>query len=120
PRSFMAGRELKYLLKKVAARYLPQRLITRPKQGFSFPIARWLRTDLKRYATSVLSESRFVERGIFDAAYVARLLDEHVSGRVDHNYRLWILLNLELWHRLYFDGCSVDELRAMSGAWADA
>jgi asparagine synthase (glutamine-hydrolysing) len=40
-----------------------------------------------------------------------RLLDEHLSGRVDHNFRLWILLNLEIWHRLCVEGQSRDELR---------
>jgi hypothetical protein len=40
------------------------------------------------------------------------LLNQHRAGKVDHNYRLWILLNLELWWRIYMDGMSLDALDA--------
>ncbi|MGH6919721.1 MAG: asparagine synthase (glutamine-hydrolyzing), partial [Geminicoccaceae bacterium] len=43
----LKGGQLKYILKKVASRYLPQELIDRKKQGFGFPLARWMRTDLQ-------------------------------------------------------------------------
>jgi asparagine synthase (glutamine-hydrolysing) len=108
----LRGRNLKYILKKVAARYLPPELITREKQGFGFPIARWMRTDLAAFLRNLFARSRFVELGLFDAGYMQELLEEHLSGRADHNFRLWILLNLEIWYRLRFDGQSVDELRA--------
>ena len=39
------------------------------------------------------------------------MLEQHVSGAVDHNYRLWLLLNLELWHRMYIEGQSFDDIR---------
>ena len=39
------------------------------------------------------------------------LLEEHLSGKADHNFRLWILLNLEIWHRLYFEGESVASMQ---------
>jgi len=102
----LKGRELKYILRKVAARYLPPELITRRKQGFSFPIGRWMRSDLRSFMDRLLAGSRFVELGLFEGSEVQRLWQEHRSGRVDHNYRLWILLNLELWHRLYFENQS--------------
>ena len=105
------GRELKYLLKKVASRYLPHQLINREKQGFSFPIARWLRSDLRDYTRRLFSQSRFVELGLFDQVYMSRILEEHLGGAVDHNYRLWILINLEIWYRLYFDNQSVGDLQ---------
>jgi hypothetical protein len=40
------------------------------------------------------------------------LLEEHLSGRVDHNFRLWILLNLEIWERHCIEGQSPEQLRA--------
>ena len=108
------GRELKYLLKKVAGRYLPNGLINREKQGFSFPIARWLRSDLKDYTQRLFRQSRFVEAGIFEPEYMSQLLDEHLEGDADHNYRLWILINLEIWYRMYFEGCSVDDMQDLT------
>ena len=108
------GRELKYLLKKVAGRYLPQELINREKQGFSFPIARWLRGDLREYTRRLFRQSRFVELGIFDGDYMLRLHEEHLGGTIDHNYRLWILINLEIWYRLYFENNSVEDLKELT------
>lgn len=106
----LRGRNLKYLLKQVAERYLPVELINREKQGFSFPIGRWLRTRLSGFTRELFAQSRFVELGLFNDRYMAQLVDEHQEGRVDHNYRLWILINLEMWHRMYFEGQSVDQM----------
>jgi asparagine synthase (glutamine-hydrolysing) len=108
----LKGTTLKYLLKKVAARYLPPELIYREKQGFGFPIGIWLRTDLKDFLRTLIRQSRFVELGLFNAAYVQALVDEHLSGKVDHSYRLWILINLEVWYRLYFENQSVAAMKS--------
>jgi asparagine synthase (glutamine-hydrolysing) len=106
----LKGRNLKYILKKVAARYLPRDVITRPKQGFSFPVGTWMRGQLKPLMDNLFRQSRFVEQKIFDGGEIQRMWNAHVSGKADHNYRLWILLNLELWHRMYFEGETAESL----------
>jgi asparagine synthase (glutamine-hydrolysing) len=111
----LRGRNLKYILKKVASRYLPRELIYREKQGFGFPIGIWLRTELRDFLGRLFEQSRFVEMGIFSSAFVKTIYEEHMSGRVDHNYRLWILLNLEIWYRLYFEDESLDSMRDFIG-----
>jgi asparagine synthase (glutamine-hydrolysing) len=108
----LKGNTLKYILRKVADRYLPPELIHRKKVGFGFPLGIWMRTELKIFLNNLFRQSRFVELGIFDRAYVHRLLQEHISGKVDHNFRLWILINLEIWYRLYFEDETVDSMRA--------
>lgn len=110
----LKGRNLKYILKKVAGRYLSDELINRKKQGFGFPLAIWMRTDLKDFLTRLFSQSRFVEIGVFDRDYIFQILDEHLSGKADHNFRLWILINLEFWYRLYFDGESIESLTELT------
>jgi asparagine synthase (glutamine-hydrolysing) len=104
--------QLKYILKNVAARYLPRELIERKKQGFGFPLALWMRTELRQFIKNLFAESRFVELGIFDPAYLNRLVEQHSAGQVDHNYRLWLLINLEIWYRLNFEDRSVEAMRA--------
>lgn len=106
----LGGDGLKHILRKTAARYLPKELIYREKQGFGFPIARWMRTDLNQFLRNLFKESRFVELGIFRQDVINRYLDEHLDGESDHNFRLWILLNLELWYRVYFEEMSMDEM----------
>lgn len=104
---------LKYILRNVASRYLPRELTHMKKQGFRFPLGIWFRTDLKDMLRSLFSQSRFVELGIFEQRYIDRLLDEHIAGKVDHNYRIWLLLNLEVWYRLYFENESIDAMRTL-------
>lgn len=105
--------KLKYILRNVASRYLPRELTHMKKQGFRFPLGIWFRTDLKDMLRSLFSQSRFVELGIFEQSYINRLLDEHIAGKVDHNYRIWLLLNLEIWYRLYFENESIDSMREL-------
>ncbi len=110
----LKGKNLKYILKKVASRYLPDELIYRKKQGFGFPLGLWMRNDLSTFLERLFNESRFVELGIFNRSYVRRLLHEHLSGMADHNFRLWILINLEIWYRLYFENETIDSMKAFT------
>ncbi|MHB1131397.1 MAG: asparagine synthase (glutamine-hydrolyzing) [Chloroflexota bacterium] len=107
------GRRLKHIEREVAREFLPAALIKRSKQGFGFPLARWFRGELRPVLTNVLGDSRLVAEGYFRPEAIRTLLDEHVSGRVDHNYRLWLLFNLELWHRLFMEGQSQAEIGEM-------
>jgi asparagine synthase (glutamine-hydrolysing) len=101
-------RQLKYLLRKVAARYIPAELVNLPKQGFGFPVGRWMRSDLKKLVIGRLANSRFVDAGIFRADYLQRIVQEHMTGKKDHSYRLWLLLSLEIWHDIYLEEQPVD------------
>lgn len=110
----LKGTKLKYLLRRVAERYLPRELIYRQKQGFSFPIGRWLRGELLDFSHNLFAESRFVEHGIFNREHIDTMFGEHVSGKVDHNYRLWMLINFELWYRMYFEGASIEDINELT------
>jgi asparagine synthase (glutamine-hydrolysing) len=107
----LRGTTLKYALRQVARRYLPESLITRPKQGFGFPLAHWMRGELRPLLEEMVRTSRFADAGVFDRRFMAGLLEEHVGGKRDHNFRLWVLLNLEIWHRQFIDGESRDEVQ---------
>lgn len=105
------GRGLKYILRNVAKRYMGADLVDRPKQGFGFPIAKWLRTDLAQFQRNLFRQSRFVELGLFRQEAINRLVDEHIGGKADHNFRIWILINLEIWHRMCIEGKTVGEMK---------
>ena len=110
----LKGNHLKYILRQVASRYLPPELINLKKQGFRFPLGIWFRTDLKDFLRRLFDQSCFVELGLFEKSYIDNLLDEHISGKVDHNYRIWVLLNLEFWYRMYFEGETVESMKEFS------
>jgi len=100
----------KHLMRKLAADYLPAPILQREKQGFMLPIAYWFRTDLYPLVSQTLEESFFVKEGWFRRESIQQLLDEHRTNRYDHHVRLWMLLNLELWHQLYIQGAERDVL----------
>jgi len=107
----LKGKNLKYILKKVAQRYLPGELIHREKQGFGFPLGIWMRNELRVLLETLFAESRFVREGIFTREYLDCLLREHLSGKRNHDFRLWILMNLEIWYRMYFENENVDSMK---------
>jgi len=106
----LKGNKLKYILREVASKHIHPSLITRKKQGFGFPLAYWMQNDLKNFLRKIVKESRFVENQIFEYDYINNIIEEHISGKRDHNFRIWIFINLEIWYRLYFENESVDSM----------
>jgi asparagine synthase (glutamine-hydrolysing) len=100
----MAGGRTKALFKRAMEPYLPREVIYRKKMGFGCPIDEWLRAELKPLAYDTLLSRPARERGLLRPDYVRRLLDEHCSGSRNHHTRLWALLMLELWFRMWIDG----------------
>ncbi len=96
--------EAKYLLKRLADRYLPRQVIHRRKMGFEFPMIHWIRGPLKPVLDRVLSEESVRARGLFRPEAVAawRQRAEEQPTRGDALF-LWNLTVLELWCRLYLD-----------------
>jgi asparagine synthase (glutamine-hydrolysing) len=97
------GHRGKYLLRKVAAHLLPPEVLTKPKHGFSIPLAKWFRGPLAGLAADVLGSQAFIERGLIRPEAAQRYLKEHLDGRADYGELLWLVLSLELWARRYLD-----------------
>lgn len=98
------GGRSKAILKDAFAETLPPSIRNRPKMGFGVPLDRWFRGPLKDEIRAVLLDPVATARGLFRPDAVATLVDEHVTGKRDHAYRLWNLLMLELWFRNHIDG----------------
>ena len=71
--------------------------------------------ELRHLIEQIAETSRLVEHGVFRREEMRRLVNEHVAGRVDHSYRLWLLFTLEIWYRHYIQGEPVDMLEALIG-----
>jgi asparagine synthase (glutamine-hydrolysing) len=67
--------------------------------GFGVPLAHWFRNELRELPEEVLLDQRSLERGYFRRSEIERLIKEHRERRADHASRLWVLLQLEFWHR---------------------
>jgi asparagine synthase (glutamine-hydrolysing) len=99
----LRGLTTKYILKKALEGFVPREIIRRKKHGFGVPVGRWFRTHLKNYVREVLLSPLALRRGYFKEEGLRRLIDEHQSGKRDHGHRLWALLTLEMWHRVFMD-----------------
>jgi asparagine synthase (glutamine-hydrolysing) len=95
----LAGTSGKRLLKSALRGRLPDEILDRPKMGFGVPLAHWFRNDLRELPTDVLLDPRSLDRGYFRRSEIERLIKEHRERRADHASRLWVLLQLEFWHR---------------------
>ncbi|MGA2645218.1 MAG: asparagine synthase (glutamine-hydrolyzing) [Candidatus Sulfotelmatobacter sp.] len=96
----MAG---KCILKSAVEDLLPDSIVHRQKMGFPTPWAYWLAGPALDNLRSLLTEPRTLQRGLFRGDAVGRLFDEHLAGHRDHGNRIWRLLNLELWQRIFLD-----------------
>jgi len=105
------GRNLRYIQRKLAARYLPPEILSRPKQGFSSALPYILRDEYRAMYDRFLHDAELVKAGILERAPIERLLGEHLSGRVDHGNRLWLLINAEVWYRMMILGHSREDMR---------
>jgi asparagine synthase (glutamine-hydrolysing) len=97
------GTATKYILKKALKGLLPDEILKREKMGFGVPIGRWFKEDLQDYVYGILLEPRSTARGYFKTEKIKGLLDAHKSGKANNGARIWSLLNLELWHRVFID-----------------
>lgn len=91
------GKITKYLLKKLAEKYLPYSIVHRGKQGFVMPLSPWLEGGLKKHMEASLGPDGLQKRGLFRDGALANLLRQHRRGASNHAGRLWALTVLELW-----------------------
>jgi asparagine synthase (glutamine-hydrolysing) len=93
----------KRILKTAMKRLLPDSILNRRKMGFPTPYSHWLSGPQVDRVEELLLERRSVNRGLFKLESVVRLFAEHRISYRDHSDKLWRLLNLELWHRVFVD-----------------
>ena len=98
------GGEKKYLLKKAFEPLLPRDLLYRPKQGFVMPIAAWFRGPLSGRMSGALTSPHLAQTGFFDMPQLARIGEEHRSGRFDHSATIWTLIMFEAFMRREMTG----------------
>jgi asparagine synthase (glutamine-hydrolysing) len=108
----LRGIRTKAVLREALAGLVPPAILSRRKMGFPVPLARWLRGPFLPLVRELLLSPRSADRRLFDPPAVARIVEEHRSGVRDHAHRLWLLLGLELWMRIFVDRETETEVAA--------
>ena len=92
------GITTKYLLRKLAKKYLPMELINQPKRGFEVPLRSWVEKDLKEMIYDYLSGSNYSESFI-KKKFLESLLNNKLNVSPEKRAKmLWSLLTLEIWY----------------------
>lgn len=101
----LSGRVTKRILKEAARGLLPDEIIDRPKHGFGVPLGTWLRRDSQPVRDLLLGQPAR-DRNLLNHTAVEQMIVEHENGQRDHGFRLWALMSLEWWHRIFIDSAT--------------
>lgn len=94
----------KYVFRRAMEGVLPDSILTKRKQGFSPPERCWYQGPLMAFIEETLLDRQSLARGIFQESYIRKVLDEHMTGTVNHRLLIWSWLSFEWWSRLFLDG----------------
>jgi asparagine synthase (glutamine-hydrolysing) len=96
--------QTKAIFREAVRDIIPPKILARKKMGFPVPVGRWLRHPFSDVVREFVLGPRAMARGLFDRAALIRMADEHRSGQGRHGDRLWLLVNLEIWQRIFCEG----------------
>ncbi|MBI4609213.1 MAG: asparagine synthase (glutamine-hydrolyzing) [Candidatus Rokubacteria bacterium] len=100
----LRGWRTKAVLREALRGLVPGTILTRRKMGFPVPVGRWFRGPFWPIIEEFVLGPRALDRRLFETSAVERLADEHRAGPGAHGDRLWLLVNLEIWQRIFLDG----------------
>ncbi len=83
--------ENKYILKKVALKFLPEEIVYRKKRGFSLPILKWLQEDLQKPLRNLFVENYHPIHKFIKREFIEKLFDSYSAGK-EKDYRKGVVL----------------------------
>ena len=92
----------KHIFIKSLRGLLPDEILDRSKKGFGVPLNRWFRGPLRPLVRELLLSDSCRKRGIFNEAYLNRLITRQEQGR-SLDFHMWTLMSFELWCRTFLD-----------------
>ena len=95
------GMSGKWIVKEIARRHLPANIVDRKKVGFRVPLDEWFRGGLREYMNDLLLGPDSFVASYFDRRIITRLLEDHDKRRRNEEQRLWTLMGLEVWARVF-------------------
>lgn len=97
----LKGCTQKAILRQAMKGVLPDEILKRPKVGFRVPVNEWFRGTMQDYVREHLLGAASATRDLFDRRRLTEIVEEHASGRQNHEKLIWTFLNLELFQRRY-------------------
>jgi len=91
---FMKDKTSKYLIKKLATKYIDREAIYRKKVGFDLPLQHWISHELRDLMADTINTS--VQKDFIDMDVIKQCFNLHVNKNIDNSDKLWAFLCLEL------------------------
>jgi asparagine synthase (glutamine-hydrolysing) len=89
----------KKILRDLLKGYIPENIFNQPKKGFSVPLKRWMREDLRDDVLKELNDCFLKKVPNLDTDKFKLQLDCHMKGLVDYSFNIWKLYILSKWYR---------------------
>jgi len=93
----MKGIQTKYILRKVAERYLPKDVIYRNKTGFGVPAENWVRNELDNFVNSRIFSEDSSFSNLFDTEFIKKVIKDNKSGKINASYNVWSFIAVKCW-----------------------
>ena len=87
--------EKKFLLKKIAKKYLPKKIINQKKRGFNAPVSNWMNNEFNQHLKDLFNSQKVKQ--IFNIREVEKILVENKNNNIDHGNKLFNIFCLAIW-----------------------
>ncbi len=88
----------KFIIKEIVHKYIPKKIMDRPKMGFGIPIANWLQNDLKPFVDHYFEEAFITKQNIFNNDEMQRIKRLFYRGKIESAEKIWFLLMFQMWY----------------------
>ena len=93
----------KYLVKQLTHKFLPEKMMNRPKMGFGIPFGKWLKGDLKPLFMDVVNKDSLSNQNILNIDHVLKLQEEFLNGHATNDWQMWLIFMFLLWSKEWMD-----------------
>ena len=93
----------KYILKQIVHKYIPEKLMDRPKKGFVVPVKNWLHNVLRPLVDKYLGETYIEEQNIFNMDYILQIKRSYYVTQKENDYKIWYLLMFQMWYERWMN-----------------
>lgn len=101
PTEFKMGQKSKRILRDIMDEVVPPQLTDLPKSGFSMPIYKWLRNDIRHLLEDSLGKDAILASGLFDPDEIEKIKNDFLKEKFGSVQLIWKLVNFQHWFSVW-------------------
>jgi asparagine synthase (glutamine-hydrolysing) len=88
----------KLIMRKIAHKFVPERIMNRPKMGFAIPLVDWFRNDLKYLFEERLTKEKIAAHGLINYERLREEMNKYYKGYDLQFTLLWNIYVFQSWY----------------------